>query len=533
MNAQAPSALLRRALATADDGWPVFPCDPITKGPLVSGGLHGATRDADVIRRWWGRHAQAMIGVPTGALSAFWVLDLDRDDQTGKDGRAALAQLEREHDPLPATVSVWTPRGGLHLYFKWSPGFPVRNSVGQLGPGIDVRGEGGYVIVPPSVRADGSEYRFENPTGLFEIAEAPPWLVHLACNPPARVRRASRPTPLLGTDRIGATDPRTRAYVEAAVDAELALVRTAPPGIRNDQLNRSAFSLGQFVGAGLLEGAFARGALIDAASSCGLVRDDGERSVARTIESGLRAGTEHPRSPPERANERPGERSEARLGTTGAGQRTSPDSAKAEWLSRCMKTKDGTPLSNLANAMLALREDPAVNDILSFDEMLCGPMLIRDVNRPVTDVDVGELQEWLQIAGLRRVGKDTAHQAVDMRAHERSFHPVRDYIASLTWDQRPRLGSWLTTYLGAERGPYTDGIGAMFLIGMVARIFEPGCKADYMMVLEGAQGTRKSTACAILGGQWFSDNLPDVTTGRTCTSTFRASGSSRSRRCRH
>jgi predicted P-loop ATPase len=172
--------------------------------------------------------------------------------------------------------------------------------------------------------------------------------------------------------------------------------------------------------------------------------------------------------------------------------------------------------------MLALRNDPAVLDCFAYDEMLCAPLLASPLPgggepfdaRPVTDVDVAALQEWLQLAGLARLGKDTAHQAVDLRAHERAFHPVRDYLDELLWDGQPRLRSWLADYLGAGRDEYTAGIGTMFLISMVARVYQPGCKADYMMVLEGPQGARKSTACAILGGRWFSDCLPEVTDGK-------------------
>jgi predicted P-loop ATPase len=113
-------------------------------------------------------------------------------------------------------------------------------------------------------------------------------------------------------------------------------------------------------------------------------------------------------------------------------------------------------------------------------------------------------------SGLAEIGLNVTRQAVELCARDCAFHPVRDYLDGLLWDRTPRLDGWLATYLGAERSPYVDGIGRMFLIAMAARIFDPGCKADYMLVLEGDQGGRKSSACAILADQWFSDALPDL-----------------------
>jgi putative DNA primase/helicase len=305
MNAQPPSVLLRHALEYAEHGWPVFPCDPKTKAPLIAGGFHRASRDLDVVRRWWSSHPHAMIGVPTGPASGFSILDVDVDEASGVDGPTCLAQLEAKHSKLPETVSTRTPRGGLHLLFRWSPQHPLRNSAGKLDPGLDVRGDGGYAIVPPSVRPDGVAYRFENPTGLFDIAEAPDWLLQLACNRPSTVIASAHQPQLRPTC---ATDARSEAYLAAALESELDLVRTAAEGTRNDQLNRSAFNLGQFVSAGLLDGVFAESGLLDAALACGLVKDDREHSVRNTIASGLKAGAAHPRKIPSDAPGRARER---------------------------------------------------------------------------------------------------------------------------------------------------------------------------------------------------------------------------------
>jgi predicted P-loop ATPase len=134
---------------------------------------------------------------------------------------------------------------------------------------------------------------------------------------------------------------------------------------------------------------------------------------------------------------------------------------------------------------------------------------------------VAKLQKWLQRAGLVNLGKETAHQAVDLRAHQRRFHPVRDFLEGLQWDGTPRLSTFFPKYFGSDDTNYTRAIGPMFLISMVARILRPGCKADHMPVLEGEQGTLKSTACEILGGAYFSDNLPDVTSGKDVSQHLR------------
>jgi predicted P-loop ATPase len=181
---------------------------------------------------------------------------------------------------------------------------------------------------------------------------------------------------------------------------------------------------------------------------------------------------------------------------------------------------------NVGNVLLALEQEPELMNAFGYDEMLQTEMLLRPLfeednkgfkPRPVTDADVTAVQSWLQWFGFRRLGKDATHEAVNKHARAHAYHPVRDWLDGLKWDGKPRLGTWLTTYLGAQstsvdgEAGYVEEIGKMFLIGMVARIYKPGCKLDYMPILEGIQGALKSTACSILAGEYFTDQLPDIT----------------------
>lgn len=189
------------------------------------------------------------------------------------------------------------------------------------------------------------------------------------------------------------------------------------------------------------------------------------------------------------------------------------------WLKSCLTGDTGKPLPVLANALIGLRAE--LPYALAFDEMARTTMLMQPIAdeidfkpRVFTDVDVGVLQDRLQRLGLRRLGRDVTHQASEMIAYERRFHPVRRYIEGLFWDKTARVTKLMSRYFGAEMSDYTSSIGQMFMIAMVARIFEPGCKSDHMVVLEGEQGALKSTACRVLAGEHFSDSLPDIRVGK-------------------
>lgn len=107
---------------------------------------------------------------------------------------------------------------------------------------------------------------------------------------------------------------------------------------------------------------------------------------------------------------------------------------------------------------------------------------------------------------------ESVNRGIELAAHQREFNPVKDALvkASLTWDGRSRMRTWLSDYLGAPNDEYTWRVAAWFLISAVARAFEPGCQADHMLVLQGLQGEGKSTAARILGGKWTLEKLPKL-----------------------
>lgn len=172
------SELAQAALHFAEQGYPVFPLRPRSKIPATENGLKDASTDLDQVRRWWGRNPDANIGLVTGPASRCWVLDIDNN----KDGEASLRRLEADHGPLPETVETLTGSGGRHVWFRWpriGPGPRNSASADCLGSGIDVRGEGGYVVAPPSIHPNGRKYEC-SVDSAEQMAAAPPWLLGLA-----------------------------------------------------------------------------------------------------------------------------------------------------------------------------------------------------------------------------------------------------------------------------------------------------------------------------------------------------------------
>ena len=139
--------MLEAAIAYVKRGYAIFPCEPGSKEPcgrLAPHGCRDATDDIEVVRSWWEAEPSANIGVATG--DGLVVIDIDYDPITGLDGYQTLHDLEQDLGPLPPTRRVRTPRGGMHIYLQCADGEEFPSSAGSLGPGIDVRGEGGYVI---------------------------------------------------------------------------------------------------------------------------------------------------------------------------------------------------------------------------------------------------------------------------------------------------------------------------------------------------------------------------------------------------
>ena len=196
-------------------------------------------------------------------------------------------------------------------------------------------------------------------------------------------------------------------------------------------------------------------------------------------------------------------------------------SAMADWHSLLIyrQTKGAPPQPErlLANAITALRYAPEWHGVLAFNEFSLQAVTLRatpwrkQVCSRWIDVDDSLATEWLQREVGVFVGSNTVAEAVQSVARENSFHPVCDYLKNLVWDKVSRVDTWLMDYLGGTDSQFIRAVGSRWLISAVARVFRPGCQADHVLLLEGPQGIRKSSALrALVGDEWFADHIADL-----------------------
>jgi hypothetical protein len=251
------------AAALVDAGYSVFPVD----GKIPYAGTRGcldSSRDYDLVDEWWNRWPEAGVAIATGSPSGVWVLDVD-----GAEGAVSLAELPS----LPETVEARTARGH-HVYFRM-PARDVRNSAGRAGPGLDVRGTGGYVVVPPSPHPSGSTYEWVRDPFNHAVVVAPEWLLHLVLVRPPETFPEPRDLPDIYGDR----------YVRAAIESECDELARTSEGSRNHRLNTAAYSLARFVAAGKVDVGTVARSLAYAAAQAGLGRPE----IEKTIRSAFKA----------------------------------------------------------------------------------------------------------------------------------------------------------------------------------------------------------------------------------------------------
>lgn len=493
-------------------------------------------------------------GIPTGSLNGIFVVDLDVraacGDKPAKDGVAALEALARAAGgEIPDTLTVLTPSGGVHLYFTIPLGVTIKSSGGSLGPGIDVRGEGGYVVGPNSPHKSGGFYKTFEEEMDHPAAFPPQWLLEKVVAP--KKSSAELDAPVL-QDRTGEDLEkyigRARNYlakVEPCIedgtsskklgkyaahirskgiplDRCLALLqefnqRCTPPWLDSDLVR---------IINNVERGPIIAKAAREAKAADHLFNGGGIFGHTRGSSVPLDRGTESAES---------GESRESDVGAESDERADTAENSPPRDLSLDRKAHDPDhrysfypgDLSGFDGATI-LRPDRVVADlyrhnqwdgVLQYDEFAdrihaVDPPLQLDAEDDggLSDRDVERIKIWFNAHGLT-VGLDTVRAAIELAACRRSFHPVKDYLDSLppaTTACHELLNTFASKAFGNDE-PMANEMFKKTMVAAVRRILVPGTQVDTMLVLKGDEGLFKSrTIRALFSDRFFKDQLPDL-----------------------
>ena len=461
------------AIEYAKKGFAVFPLKYRDKVPLTRNGCKDATTDAAQIKAWWQKYPNANIGLATGSVSQnVFVIDLDIDEDCGIDGYHSLEDWQREHGDFPETWTAITGRGGYHLYYRGNG--KIKNRAGII-DGVDIRGNGGYVVAPPSIHKNGRRYEWEYSPDEFELAKADNNVMYF----------------------LNHDDHRQ--------SASFTMPNIVSAGQRNQMLFRFACMM-QAKGASD-QSVFAA-TMAENESSCSPPLTEQE---VRIIVS---SATKYDKGKP------------IHIDSEGVATRENKDDVigNPEWVLNfldCNHDKDGNIKSVkqfVHNFEIVMDKDDRFAGKIRFNEFaqqlyLCGnvPWEKEDNCRAWSSHDDSALFSLIQADyGLKsRQDFADALKNVSMR---NKFHPVRELLDSLTWDGKEHIRSLLPECLGAEDSDYTYQVMRLWMLGAVSRVYKPGSKFDYTIILQGSQGIGKSTFLKLmaLDDSWFNDSLDSL-----------------------
>ena len=443
-------------------GWAVFPVRRESKRPLTPHGCKDAKKDPGAIKSWWKKWPDASIGVATGSISNLIVIDEDLDDDKGVDGIASMATWERDNVPLPESARAITGRGGAHIYYHYA-GNDITNRAGII-EGVDVRGEGGYVVAPPSVHPNGTEYAWEcdpEDTPIADVDDA--------------VKRFLS----IGSDR---RDMGERFQLPQIIDS----------GKRNKTLHSFACSLQS---QGLSDAAILAAVQAENAARCVPPLDDEE--LETLVGSALKYA-----------------KGESKILQTGPVEWHAPTLTMIVNSNGELTEK---PAQTVANAEEAIEFDKALFGRIKFNELAYSPAVYGNLPwhqhkgwREWSNNDDSNLWAYIEKHyGIKDHEKIMA--ALSNVAHRNCFNPVKQMLEEChdNWDGNRYVENLLPALTGAEKTDYTTAALHLFMMGAVSRIYNPGCQFDYMLVLVGEQGKYKSSFIRFLAmnTEWLSDNF--------------------------
>ncbi len=508
--------LLDAAVGYVRRGWHVFPVYEIASGaacacprsaecghpgkhPRTPRGVLNATTDEKQIRSWWQRWPLANVAIATGP-SGLVVVDVD--PRNG--GDESLGTLPT----LPDTARALTGGGGEHHVFKRPEGVArVRGT--PLAQGIDIKADGGYIVAAPSSHVSGRCYCWDAGARLDETALAvvPDWIL-------AKLDTSAR------RDHYQTGGAVTEGFLGAAFDAmgwlgrSLGADKAAAKCPWEDE-----HSSGKRYDSSTVVFAPGRGQRV------GWFWCSHEHCRHRTLTDVLAV---LPPSAKRTARDRLGldqtydPNADQPPPLDVAQVQAQVDASSESWARALRRQQDGRLTRDPGNATLLLANLDEWRGCLEYDAFAdrvvwarpCPDVPGLEPPRPgdeLADHHVIYVGHWLAKFQGVSFTKTAVQDALEAAAKCNVRHPVRDWLNGLSWDGKTRLPTWLCRYLGAPQTDYVCAVGRWWAISAVARIYEPGCQADHLVVLEGPQGAGKSSAVRLLGGDWYLGRLPDLT----------------------